>query len=123
MEGISTEVITFSNIGDLFKIFVDFVDRNKTIPTPAIIGVDHSKIQIDGLTNYTWLVREGIKLTADFKAGHVASAGKVSPGEFGGRKGVWNNYGEFTEYGKENPANGMTYYADGTSKKTGKGVM
>jgi hypothetical protein len=100
--GIGTSVVQFSNIGTLFADFAAYYNRTGNVPTPAQIGVDNSVKQIDGLTNYAWVCREGMKLTRDAMA-NIAASGKPVRGEYKGKSGTWNNFGEFTQDGETNP--------------------
>lgn len=53
------EILTFSNAGDTIGRILKFMkDNGGRMPTPAEAGLDNVKIAPDGLTNYTWAMRE-----------------------------------------------------------------
>lgn len=108
-------VITFSNVADKFLNLELFYNRNGgKLPTPQQIGVDNSKIFIDGVTSYAWLMREGLRM---MKGNSSAYEGKPIHGEYKDAKGMWNAMGEFTPYGQVNPNDGLRYNEDGTTTR------
>ena len=93
------DVLTWSNVGTKL---VETVTQMKTLgrmPTPEECNTDNKNIAQDGLTNYTWLMREAIK----FLPGDIATAGKPVRAEYKGKSGTVNNFGEFTPDGEKNP--------------------
>ena len=54
-------VLTWSNVGDKLIELADMI-KKEGMPTPEKAGLDNTKIFADGLTNYTWALREAYKI-------------------------------------------------------------
>ena len=94
------EILTFSNAGDKIEVVAAIIKKTGRIPMPDEITEDNEAKGADNLTNYAWLIREALKLAYP---GRIATYGNPVRGEYKGKSGTWNNFGEFTPDGEINP--------------------